>query len=79
MAWHAFIAIKCNGKLNENHWEQVKQWAEVDKVWSSMGDWDFWMEANDNIKNTSDLEKLVFKLRKEPWVQSTTTYWWKEV
>ena len=79
MAWNAFVAIRCNGKLNDSHWQRVKEWSEVKKIWSTMGDWDFWVETNSEINNTDNLEQFVFKLRKEPWVESTCARWWKEV
>ncbi len=79
MTWHAHIAVRCNGKLNATHWDQIKKWPEVKRVWSTMGDWDFWMEANDKIANTEDLEKFVFKLRKEGWVDGSSAHWWKEI
>ncbi len=79
MAWNARVAVRCNGKLNDNHWDMVKAWPEVSKVWSTMGDWDFWLETNGEIKDTEALEHFVFKLRQESWVQSTSAHWWKEL
>lgn len=79
MAWNAFVAVRCNGKLNDNHWNEVKSWAQVKKIWSAMGDWDFWLETNDKIKNTDELEHFVFNLRKQPWVEATSAQWWKEL
>lgn len=79
MSWNAYIAVRCNGKLNEAHWDEVKQWPEVEQVWSSMGEWDYWMKLNSPIDQPGKLETFVFNLRKEPWVESTCARWWKEV
>lgn len=79
MTWKAQIAIKCNGGLTKAHWDEVKKWAQVGKIWSSMGEWDYWMSLNTGINDTDELESFVFKLRQQPWVNSTSTRWWKEV
>ncbi len=79
MSWNAHIAIRCNGKLNEAHWDEVKKWPEVEKVWSSMGEWDYWIRLKPSLMQPDELEKFVFNLRKQPWVESTCARWWKEI
>ena len=79
MSWNAFIAIRCNGKLNDTHWEEVKNWGQVDKVWSSMGEWDYWLQLKDDISSTEDLEQFVFNLRSQPWIEATSSRWWKPI
>lgn len=79
MSWNAYVAIACNGKINDSHWNEVKAWGEVQKVWSSMGEWDFWLALNEKVADVEGLESFVFKLRNMGWVDKTCTWWWKEV
>ena len=78
MSWKAMVAVKCNGQLNDTHWSGVKAWEGVEKVWSTMGAWDFWIGFDDSINNQDALEKAVFHLREQSWVVSTSTTWVKE-
>ena len=79
MVWNAVVAVKCNGKLNDTHWETVKAWSSVKSVWSSMGDWDFWMLFDNSVNDQDKLEEAIFKLRQQDWISDTETSWWKEV
>lgn len=77
MAWNAAISVKCNGKLNDTHWEAIKQWGWAERLWSTSGEWDFQLICNDHIANQDELEKAVFQLRSQAWVSDTNTQWWK--
>lgn len=79
MTWHAHIAVKGNGHFNDAHWDEVKSWPEVEKVWSTMGNWDWWVKLDSSVQAPTQIEALVADLRKKAWVSDTDTAWWKEV
>ena len=78
MSWKAIVAVKCNGSLNETHWSAIKEWAGVERVWSTMGEWDFWVGFDSSVASQDQIESAVFELRKESWVGMTSTTWVKE-
>jgi hypothetical protein len=79
MDWNAYVNIRANGKLNDSHWEEVKQWAEVEKIWTTQGHWDWMVKLRHSVKSHDDLEKVIFNLRGKPWISETSTWWAKEV
>ena len=79
MSWNAAIAIKCNGKFNDTHWEAIKKWGWTEKLWSTSGEWDFQLVCNNNISDQNQLEEAVFQLRNQDWVTDTNTQWWKSL
>ena len=79
MTWNAMVSVKCNGKLNETSWEDIKAWDFIEKVWSSSGHWDFEVELDSSVDNQDKLEKAVFQLRSQNWIADTETHWHREV
>ena len=76
--WNAYISIKSNSHFDEAEMEKcLKSWNDVDKFWSTMGDWDCWIKLNDNIKTPAQIEDFVCKLRKQPWVGESSSHWWR--
>jgi hypothetical protein len=77
-SWNANIAIKSNGKIAEAKWDEVKNWAEVEKIWSTTGKWD-WIVSLKSDKNDFDAaKKVAWALHKFPWVSETETWWSQE-
>ena len=78
-SWSAHVWVKWKASANvPQDWKWLKEWSEVESVWSTMGDWD--MAILVNVKSPEDLEKFVqTKLRGKDWVWDTKTTWVKQV
>jgi DNA-binding Lrp family transcriptional regulator len=76
--WSAVINVKWNNKFDGKNWEWLKEWAEVQTAWSTMGSWD--MSIWVNLDSPASVEEFVHgKLRNTDWVADTETHWVKQV
>ncbi len=79
MSWNGNIYVKTVGNLNDINWDEIKQWPEVESVWTTTGSWDWWIKLKPAQSQDQDsVQKLVWNLRKKPWVSSTETWWAKQ-
>ncbi len=77
MSWNAHVWVKWSNTW-DNNWESVKEWNQVKRVWSCMGDWDMCLEVN--VDSPEKLENFVWShLRSKKWVQQTHSTWSKEI
>lgn len=79
MTWNAHVYIKGNGKFKDAQWDEIKKWAEVEQVWSTQGDWDWFIKLRSSVNTPEAVEKIVFNLRSKPWVSTTQTWWAKAI
>ena len=79
MNWNACVDIKANGNFANANWEEMKQWPEVDQIWSTQGEWDFWVKLKPSVQSMEEVEKFVFNLRSKSWASETRTWWTKQI
>ena len=77
--WQAQIWVKWNKNVSvSNDWSWMKEWKEVQGVWSMMGDWDMMLTID--AKTPAEVEEFIWKkLRTKDWVANTHCTWAKQV
>ena len=77
--WTGNILIKSKHDEGDINWDEIKKWAEVEGVWTTTGTWDWWIKLKPSKEaNLDSAKKIVWQLRKKPWVSSTETWWSQE-
>lgn len=77
--WTGNILVKGTGAFGDVNWDEIKKWPEVEAVWTTTGTWDWWVKLKPAKETQLDtVEKLVWNLRKKPWVAATETWWAKQ-
>ena len=76
--WKAHVWVKWDKGYKNGDWSWVEKLPNVDRAWTTMGDWDCCLEVD--IDKPGDLENFVWKnLKQNDWVSDTHSTWSKEV
>lgn len=77
--WTGNISIRTNASWTDVNWDEVKKWPEVEKIWTTTGGWDWLIQLKPAQTQDADTaQKVVWNLRKNPWIASTETWWSKQ-
>ncbi|STX29108.1 Uncharacterised protein [Legionella beliardensis] len=76
-AWNSVIFMKTNKPWSEIN--AMAKWEGVEKMWSTMGDWDWCIKLNGEASTPEKTEAFVSRMREQQWATETKTSWWKEI
>ncbi len=75
--WNSVICLKTQKDWTDT--DAVSKWPEVQEIWSSSGDWDWWIKLKPEHSTPQKTEEIVAKLRRQEWVANTQSNWVREV
>jgi hypothetical protein len=76
-SWQPCVWIRWKAGAPSSVWETWQSDDKIKSAWNTQGDWDccFWL----NVTTPDELEEFVWSsIRKNEWVDSTKTTWWKQ-
>lgn len=76
-SWNSVIFMRSN--KDAKALAAMAKWEEVDRMWSTSGEWDWCVQLKPKNSSPEMTETVVNRMRDGQWANETKTQWWRQV